>query len=351
MKDKKQGEDKIILFPGLVKRLVEEGMNELKQKHAEKAYQLFAEASSYDQGDPQARFGTVLSLIELNRQQEAVMETEKLLNEGIGHYFEILQVHVSLLVQLSRYDQVVHLLEAVLSEDKIPAKDAETFYELLHFSRQMSESNEYSEASLSKQNQEETMLELKAGLHAANEPAKWNALQTVRKLGLTDLTDEIRSFVLNKQTNPLMRTYALQLLHEWGDRKPLRYERDHQVVIVTPSELEEPGERQVDQAIRKALEDQLEQEDPTLLHMAKQLHHTYLLMTYPFELNPENPKAWACAFHLVAAEQLGLETDETTMMECYECERFDVLSASDEIEALEQDILLEAQNQNEWFHT
>lgn len=351
MEQDKQKKNNVILFPGLVKRLVEEGMNELKQKQATKAHRLFKEAASHDETDPQARFGIVLSLIELERQQEAVQETEVLLNEGIGNYFEILQVHVSLLVQLSHYDQVVHLLEAVLSEDKIPAKDAEMFYELLHFSRQMSESKNYDAKVLTDDNQEETMMELKAGLQAANEPAKWNALQSVRKLGLTSLQGEIRKFVENKQTNPLMRTYALQLLHEWGDSKPLTYEREDQAIIVTPSELEEPGERQVDQAIREALEGQLEQDDPTLLHMAKQLHHSYLLMTYPFELNPENPQAWACAFHLVAAEQLGLDTDEGDMVQCYGCERFDVLSASNEIEALEQDILIEAQNQNDWFHT
>ncbi len=351
MSDNINQNNKVILFPGLVKRLVEEGMTELKEKNAEKALHLFKDAVSYEPNHPQARFGNVLSLIELNRQGEAVDLTKALLNEGIGDYYEILQVHVSLLVQLSRYEEVVYLLETVLSENRLPSKDAETFYELLHFSRQMSDSKAYNQNLLDQDHKQETILELRAGLQATNEPAKWKALQTVKELNVHGLLKEVRNLVQDEYVNPLMRTFGLRLLKEWHDEEQLTFNRGDDTLTLVPASLEEPGERQLDREIRQALENQLEQDDPTLLQMAKQLHHTYLLMTYPFLPDSMNAKAWACAFHLVAAEQLGLDSDEANMVSCYGCERFEVLAASDEIEALEQDILLESQENNQWFHT
>ncbi|ALA54443.1 hypothetical protein CAY60_010135 [Shouchella clausii] len=341
----------IILFPGVVKRLVEEGMDELKQKNGQKALQLFSQAETYEPTSAQARFGVVLSLIELNRQEEAVEKTKALLNEGIGDYYETLQVHVSLLVQLSRYEEVVHLLETVLSENRLPSEHAETFYELLHFSRQMSSSQAYDASLLDEEHKKETELELRAGLHATNEPAKWKALQTVKQLNVKALLKDVRELAADENAKALMRTYALVLLHDWNDRLPIVIKKEERSMEVQPAELPIPGERDIDKAIRQALEEQLEQEDPVLLQMARQLHHTYLLITYPFLPDPPNPKAWACAFHLVAAEQLGLETDEEDMVDCYGCKRFDVLCASNEIEALEKDILLESQDQNQWFHT
>ncbi len=347
--EKKQ--DNVVLYPGVIKRLVEKGMEELKKKEAEKALELFAQAEAYDASHAQARFGVVLSLIELGQQEEAVERTSLLLKEGIGDYYETLQVHVSLLVQLSRYSEVVTMLEAVLSEDRLPSDHAESLYELLHFSRQMSDTAGYNPMYLDEENKEETAHELKAGLHSVNEAAKWQALQTIRELGLTELTKDVRELASDETAHVLMRTFALQLLGTWDDLEELEIAKNSRVMKVQPARLESPGERQIDSDVRETLEDSLEHKNPVLLEMAKQLHHTYILAIYPFLPEPPIAAAWAGAFHLVASEQLGLETDEEGMARHYGCQRYEVLAASSEIEALEEDILLETQEGNQWFHT
>lgn len=52
-------------------------MDELKQKNGQKALQLFSQAETYEPTSAQARFGVVLSLIELNRQEEAVEKQKR----------------------------------------------------------------------------------------------------------------------------------------------------------------------------------------------------------------------------------------------------------------------------------
>jgi hypothetical protein len=41
-------------------------------------------------------------------------------------------------------------------------------------------------------------------------------------------------------------------------------------------------------------------------------------MSYPFELNPSAPPAWAAAFHILVLDYLGVESDLVEMGEEYE---------------------------------
>lgn len=347
---RKEGEN-IVPFPGVLRRLVEKGMEELKEKHAEEALSLFSQAVAHEWENPQARFGVVLSLIELGQQEEAVKHTDALLKEGIGDYYETLQVHVSLLVQLSKYEAVVHLLEAVLAENRLPARHAEMLYELLHFSRQMSDTTAYKATPLAEKPKEEMILELRAGLHARNEPAQWQALQTVYRLRVKALRNDIRDLACDEETSPFMRTYALFILYRWQDDEMLTFKKDEQVLTLCPRDLQAPGERKLDQEVSELLIQQLEHIDPVLLDIAKQLYQTYALSNYPFLPDPSCSRIWGCTCHLVASKQLGLSIDLDALSHNYQCEPGDVIKAEQALVACEHTPELDVKKGDLWFHT
>src|SRR5690554_4819339 len=126
-------DDNLILFPGLVTKLVEKGMASLKEKRYYDALNFFQQSTELEPSHDQARYGLVITNIELNRLEEAKEHCESMLREGIGSYYEILQVYVSLLVQLGDYKKVETLLEGVIQEEKLPHQMAESFYQLLDF--------------------------------------------------------------------------------------------------------------------------------------------------------------------------------------------------------------------------
>ncbi len=136
-KQAKGQDDNVILFPGLVAKLVEKGMASLKEKKYYDALTYFKQSTDLEPKHPQARYGLVITNIELRQLEEAKKHCESMLNEGIGDYYDVLQVYVSLLVQLGDYQEVVDLLEVVIAEEKLPPKMAESFFHLLEFSRQM----------------------------------------------------------------------------------------------------------------------------------------------------------------------------------------------------------------------
>ncbi len=69
-----------------------------------------------------------------------------MLNEGYGHYFTVLQVYMTILIQLKQYEEVKSTIEAVLEENQSPAESAEQFYRSLEFSRKMTDPDQQDEA-------------------------------------------------------------------------------------------------------------------------------------------------------------------------------------------------------------
>lgn len=67
----KKANGKIIPFPRLKERLIEEGMNALHNKQFEQALDLFLEARSWNSNHPDIEIGIALCLMELGEYQEA----------------------------------------------------------------------------------------------------------------------------------------------------------------------------------------------------------------------------------------------------------------------------------------
>lgn len=142
--DKKNA--KIIPFPHLKDRLVEKGMSSLKEKKYQEALELFSEAMKYDDTESDLHLGMAICFLELGELEEAESVCEKMLKEGYGHYFTVLQVYMTILIQLKKYEEVKSTIEAVLEENQLPAESAEQFYKLLDFSRKMTDPDREDEA-------------------------------------------------------------------------------------------------------------------------------------------------------------------------------------------------------------
>lgn len=68
-----------------------------------------------------------ICFLEIGELEEARGICEKMLKEGQGHYFTVLQVYMTILIQLRQYDKVKETIEAVLEENKLPPKALNSF--------------------------------------------------------------------------------------------------------------------------------------------------------------------------------------------------------------------------------
>lgn len=309
--DKHDKKNNIILYPGLVKRLIEKGMDALKDKNGRVALEFFLEAESFDESNPQVTFGKMLSLIELGRLQEALNHSKELLHGGTGDYYEILQVHISLLVQLGHYNEVVQLLEAVITEEKLPSQYAESFYQLLHFSRQMVRDQQWTTSK-----EDESISEtVKPMLEAESIELQASAITMLKDSDAEDAHFLLIDYINGENRDPVLVSLAIQALRDKGINQLVTYQKGNEIKQTNPSEIDQEGLEIFQRAIDAELEELGESEDPILLEMAKQLCVTYMLSIYPLYPDPKDAWFWGCVFYTCAAERIGLECQEVLHFE------------------------------------
>ncbi|MCT8137479.1 tetratricopeptide repeat protein [Anaerobacillus sp. CMMVII] len=202
MKEEQKKQEKVVLFPGVVDKLVGKGMEALKEKQFSAALSFFEQALAIEPDHPQGRFGVALSLIEQSRLEEAKEVTEKMLKEDIGNYYDILQVHISLLVQLGYYDEVVAMLEGIMAEEKLPANLAESLYHLLHFSRQMVDDGVPVEIGEDIQIPPEDLIHM---LNEGSPEKQWLAIQMLGKLSNQVFLEAVKIFLKTEKHDPVLK--------------------------------------------------------------------------------------------------------------------------------------------------
>ncbi|MFC0557837.1 tetratricopeptide repeat protein [Halalkalibacter alkalisediminis] len=308
--------ENVILYPGLVKRLIEKGMEALKEKDGNKAYEFFLSAYEHEPENPQVLFGKMLSLVELGRLEEAVEHTDSLLREGIGDYYENLQVHISLLVQLGNYQDVVNILDAVLSENQFPSQYAESFYQLLHFSRQMVGDQEWLGQHDAKD--EPIPLELKTMLESDVLVLQSKAIQQLKEIENPESTKWLIEFIKKGDRDYVLQSMALHALKDKGCTEPIHMRKQGRELEIVPSELANIYQHTFHEQLLDLLSKELEHTDPLLFEIAKQLSTAYLWALYPFLPEPENAKWWTDVFQYCAAERMGLEEVVERLKEKYQ---------------------------------
>ncbi|TWI57070.1 tetratricopeptide repeat protein [Halalkalibacter nanhaiisediminis] len=323
----------VILYPGLVKRLIEKGMDALKEKDGEAAYQFFLSAEEHEPEHPQVLFGKMLSLVELGRLEEAVEHTSELLREGIGDYYDNLQVHISLLVQLGKYQEVVDMLDAVISEDRIPAQYAESFYQLLHFSRQMVGDEEWLHQIQPDSNP--VHKDIIHMLESKSLELQSNAILQLKEINHPDATEALISYLMKSDRDLALQSLALKALYEKKYDKPIHIEKQGKKMDVIPSQLDELAQLSFGRRVIDRLSAELEHENPFLFEMTKQLCWAHLFALFPFLPEPKDENFWAAVFHICASERIGMDGEMNEIEERYQVIKKNLLEKVTEVKKLE----------------
>ncbi|MFK3938972.1 tetratricopeptide repeat protein [Alkalihalobacillus sp. NPDC078783] len=335
-KSHKNDQNNIILYPGLVRRLLELGMDALKAKDGKGAHEYFEQAESIEPENAKVRFGKMLSLVELGRLEEAVNLTDKLLREGTGDYFENLQVHISLLVQLSRYEEVIELLDAVLAENRFPPQHAESLYKLLHFSRQMTESLPVIDQSLGDHVADDVEKEELDKLQSSNPELEWQAIQNLGKKNQHQATEAFITYIEDPAHDWLLQSYALQYLMDWNVTEEITITKLGQTQVVVPETLKLEGAlTHFISKMKHLLIEYLEHEDPILLEMSTQLMVLHSLTIFPFLPEETEQRSYAAAFTMIACERIASDYNEMEIVEAFKTNRSDVLEKIEFVEELE----------------
>lgn len=326
--------DKVILFPGLHKRVYELGMDALNQKKYKEAIDYFEELSTLDQklyDTSEVQVGMIISLFELGQLQDAKKVCKRLLKEDIGDYFDILQIYASILIQLGEYNEVVDIIEAVLQESKFPPQHAEQLYQLLEFSRKQMKQKQAPLKNDLAQEKELVAQKLDQLKKATVQSKQIQILQDLKGIDMSQHLDMIQGILQSKAIHPFIKTFVLQMLLEDGVDRKVTLEKFNKTYEVIPVDLKEPLNQDFARDVKKILEDQLESENPTLYEVVKQLWENFMIITYPFPPQPADPQIWAAGLHIVGYQFQGIDVFEEEIVEKYDIDDREIKAVIDQI--------------------
>ncbi|MBD1381173.1 tetratricopeptide repeat protein [Metabacillus arenae] len=328
---KKDKRSNVVPFPNLKERLVDKGMAALKSKHYQEALELFSEAKKMEEDKAEIHLGIALCLMELGELEEAKNVCKKMLQEDLGHYYTVMQIYLTILIQLREYGEVQATIEAVLEENHLPAESAEHFYKLLEFSRKMNTNKEieFEDVEVEARNpQFENLLQ--------NTAAQVEYVHSLKDLNITKHLGVLQTILADPQGHPVVKSMILQLMMENEISKKVTVTKFGESMIIIPDQLEDLADLPFTKKIISMLDDTLGNENPTLFEAAKDLWIRHMYVLYPFLPQPADVKLWAAAVHKVGYEMHGIEIEEAELNETYNLNQKGLTNACQKIMDIEK---------------
>lgn len=319
MGDESNNTNNIILFPGLSKRLLDKGKALLESKQYKDALTIFEQLQEVNSTTQEAEIGIVVCLLELGRFQEARKKCKRLLETDVGDYYDILQIYLTILVQLNEYQELIDIVEAVLQENKVPAKIGEHLFQLLEFGRKMKEGafEETIDIIESPRPPDPYPIDF-SGIHNMRFEEQVLLMDQLKNAEIEKYMKQIEALLVDDSAHPMIKTMLVQLLIE--------RQLDHTFFIskfgkekrFIPVDLPEVFEDKIVIQVENALEDNLGQENPALFDVVRQLWHQQLYILYPFLPEPYDPSLWAAALHKTGYTYHGISVSTEEVCVLYE---------------------------------
>ena len=325
--------DNVIQFPNLERRLVEKGLEQLHQKKFHEAIPLLEQAILLDPFNSDSQMGLVLAYFDAGMVDKAKQLVGKMLFEGIGDYFEIMNLYLMLLVQVHKYDEVVSVLEELFVSEKIPKEQFENFNRLLHFSRRMLDT------SIQQENENERYNEPHKELNLAqyqDSGAQIGLAAELKERNIQPYLMELIDYLQSNDGGAFFKSLILNILRDHLYDQPVLIQKFGRKITVIPKTLTSLNDNPQLEDITKAIGQRLENEDPILYDHIKKLVERQFFLLYPFKLEPDDVAIWAAAYHSLGNEYYGNRDTDDELMDSYHVLQMDMKKADSFIRMIEE---------------
>lgn len=298
--------DNVVYFPELEKRLAEKGFESLEARKYKEAISFLEDAKNLDQENEDILIGLVLAYFEAAAFNKAKELAKELLQKGVGDYFQMVDLYITILTELHDYNEIVTILEVLLEEKDIPLEQKQHFLSILKFSTQMAENHHEMNRDIQEEELPIDEGRKKLELFSLTDPNKQLLLVSeLTNKNIRPFLQEIKEYLHSESGHPFFKSMLLNLLKDQEyDSKVLvhKFKLEHHFI---PVELPEISGQPRMKEMLDILKEKLENMDPILFENVKSLVERHFLITYPFILEPLNTNVWAAAFHYIALEYYG----------------------------------------------
>lgn len=281
-KNNKKRQQKVILFPGMVERLFDEAKKLAENERYSEANELFEQALLLDEGDEVSLSIFAYSLYEVKNFERAKEICEQLLSIGPNMYFEVMELYLTICMQMRQFKQVEKVIQSLIDEEEIPHDKMEKFERLKNLNAQIAENQEISlqETSIV---EESTYFDFLANefllLPVQQQMMK---IQELSNINLRPYQEELKAVIETTAIHPFIQSLLLILLVEQEINIELKVSKFGEELHLNPARYLLPTELHKFQETHKLITEQLAQE-PSTLEFVTQLITKHAIVLYPFE--------------------------------------------------------------------
>ena len=112
----------VIPFPNLEKHLLNKAKDCLRYGNTKDAIRFLQESKLMDEGNPETLRLLTTAYMQQGNFHQAKQLLEEMMEQGIGDYFEITDLYISVLFELHEYKKIKTMLTMLLEEGQISEK-------------------------------------------------------------------------------------------------------------------------------------------------------------------------------------------------------------------------------------
>lgn len=333
MKKREQAKrkDNVIYFPGLEQRLTDKGLESLEKKKFKEAIALLEEARELDPNNDNTLIGLVLAYFEAGSFKNAKVLAKEMLHKGIGDYFQLVDLYLTVLIQLHEYHEIVSTVEALLEEKEIPPEKHDHFLTILQFSRRMAETRQSAEEDVLIEDTNELQL-----LKIKDLNEQLLLISSLAEKNIRPYITEMADYLKDETGHPFLKTMLLTLLKEQEVDKEFVVRKFSKEETFHLGNLPEVRVQPKMNQVKELLEEQLLSNNPVLFEQTIGMVERIFFISYPFDLEPKSPAAWAAAFHLLAENYLGMDGEIEEVSDDYQVSSDEIILARAKIEEIDK---------------
>ena len=289
MKKKKYGKlqtkENLIVFPGTAEKLIADGIEFAENGSYKKAVDCFDEAKAYTEFDETALTVYAYALFEIRKYDEAKEVCKKLLYEGFTLYEQIMELYLTILIEMKEFKEVDELLDVLIEEEIFSEEKKKNFEQLKELSMRISNEQEV-DTDVDLELEEDLTLEREKYVLEAfvsNNGGQQHQLMYEASMGdSTQIIPELIAIVEDAKGIPIIKTLAILLLSADEVEEEVLIEKFGFSEKVIPVNLSHPTKTEKIEKVFALIELKLDQ-DPTKMDLAYQMITRHAFALFPFD--------------------------------------------------------------------
>lgn len=298
----------VVVFPGTLERLHRLGREAMEKDLHDKAIEHFEAILDINPEEISVLDLLAISLYETKEFERAKDYALLAMQKQSGDYIEILELYLSISIQLQQYEEVELTIQGLLEKDMIPSGSLQKFQYLRELNGRLTD--RYIEET----NFQEPSVTIDDFLQMSpNERQEF--LLSLQSQQLGPYISLLTEIVQHEDSIPIVKTYALLLLQKSGSKDSVSITKYHYETEAIPSRLVsielDPFVNEVQFLARSRFE-----KDPTASELAVNLILKYSVLLYPFHWSPYTAEEVADAYTSYTKQLLyGKEMEETSLLQ------------------------------------